>query len=332
MLPVGLLPGLGATFGVPNSATGLLVSLYAVMVAALAVPLTVATTRFARKPLLLTTLAGYAVSNALVAAAPAFAVVAVGRTVGGVTHALFFSLVIGYAPRLVSRAHVGRALALAAVARRPVGPRRTLLTSLGTAAGWRVSFAVLAALSILTFILVSRLLPAVQAEPVSRRSERGGRGPLIAVATSNMLVFLGQFTAYTFISLLLLTSGVVPAFVGPILLACGACRLLGCGTRPGATETRDGRRCRLAVMIRTVVVLTAPGRLAAVIVATAVWSAGFGGVPRSTKRARSAHAMPLNAPVCLDQCHRQRGHRGRSGHRQAAQTAGCGRYRGLARR
>jgi predicted MFS family arabinose efflux permease len=162
------------------------------MVAALAVPLTVATTRFARKPLLLTTLAGYAVSNALVAAAPAFAVVAVGRTVGGVTHALFFSLVIGYAPRLASRAHVGRALALAgsgASAGLVLGV--PLLTSLGTAAGWRVSFAVLAALSILTFILVSRLLPAVQAEPVSRRSEGGGRGPLIAVATSNMLVFLG---------------------------------------------------------------------------------------------------------------------------------------------
>ena len=44
------------------------------MVATLAVPLTVATSRFARKPLLLATLLGYALSNALVAAAPVFAV------------------------------------------------------------------------------------------------------------------------------------------------------------------------------------------------------------------------------------------------------------------
>src|ERR1041384_3820913 len=106
VLPVGLLPDIGATFAVPDSVTGLLVSLYAVMVATLAVPLTVLTTRFARKPLLLTTVAGYALSNALVAMAPVFAVVAAGRTVGGVTHALLFSLVIGYAPRLVSRAAV----------------------------------------------------------------------------------------------------------------------------------------------------------------------------------------------------------------------------------
>src|SRR3954447_12647422 len=148
ILPVGLLPSIGSTFAVPDSVTGLLVSLYAVMVAILAVPLTIATARFARKPLLLATVAGYVMSNTLVAAAPVFAVVAVGRTVGGLTHALFFSLLIGYAPRLVSRAHVGRALALVASgASTGLVLGVPLSTSLGNAAGWRVSFAVLAALS-----------------------------------------------------------------------------------------------------------------------------------------------------------------------------------------
>src|SRR4029079_10678206 len=49
MLPVGLLPDIGAAFAVPDSVTGLLVGLYAVMVAVLAVPLTAVTSRFARK-------------------------------------------------------------------------------------------------------------------------------------------------------------------------------------------------------------------------------------------------------------------------------------------
>jgi predicted MFS family arabinose efflux permease len=160
VLPVGLLPDIGATFGVSDSVTGLLVSLYAVMVAALAVPLTVATSRFARKPLLLTTLLCYALSNAVVAAAPAFTVLAIGRTVGGITHALFFSLVIGYAPRLVSRADVGRALAVSASgASTGMVLGVPLSTSLGTAAGWRAPFAVLAVLSVLAFVLVRRLLP-----------------------------------------------------------------------------------------------------------------------------------------------------------------------------
>ena len=72
-----------------------------------------------------------------------------------------------------------------------------------------------------------------------------------------MLVFLGQFTAYTFISLLLLTSGVVPAFVGPLLLACGACGLLGLWYA-GRGLDRNPRRTAvavLAVMMEAVVVL-----------------------------------------------------------------------------
>lgn len=54
---MGLMPQRGATFAMADSNTGSLVSLYAVMVAAFAVPTTVATSRFGRKPLLLAWLA-----------------------------------------------------------------------------------------------------------------------------------------------------------------------------------------------------------------------------------------------------------------------------------
>jgi predicted MFS family arabinose efflux permease len=283
MLPVGLLPDIGAAFGVSDSVTGLLVSLYAVMVATLAVPLTVATSRFARKPLLLATLACYALCNALVAAAPSFAVVAAGRTVGGVTHALFFSLVIGYAPRLVSGAHVGRGLAVAgsgASAGLVVGV--PFLTSLGAAAGWRASFAALTALSVLAFVLVVSQLPRVDHHSAPDGARRNGRRQLAAVATSNTLVFLGQFTVYTFISVLLLASGVGPAFVGPILLACGACGLLGLWYA-GRGLDRNPRRTAvvaLSVVIGAILMLGATWpALIAVVVATAIWSGAFGGVP-----------------------------------------------------
>lgn len=279
---VGLLPDVGEAFRVSNSVTGLLVSLYAVMVAALAVPLTLATARFGRKPLLLTTLLGYALSNALVAAAPVFAVVALGRAIGGITHALFFSLMIGYAPRLVSRGHVGRALALAAggaSAGMVLGV--PLTTSLGTAAGWRMSFSLLAALSVLTFVLVSRLLPSVSHERASGGSMRAGRRALTAVSASNLFAFLGQFTVYTFVSVLLLSSGVSPAFVGPILLVCGACGLISLWW-VGRHLDRSPRRAAvvmLTMVIAAIVVLgdTWPS-LIAVIVATAVWNGAFGGL------------------------------------------------------
>ncbi|RDH77982.1 MFS transporter [Mycolicibacterium moriokaense] len=283
MLPVGLLPEIGASFFVADSVTALLVTVYAVMVAALAVPLTLATSRFSRKPLLLATLAGYAVSNVLVAVAPAFVFIAVGRTLGGVTHALFFALVIGYSPRLVSAAHVGRALALAGSgvsAGFVLGV--PLLTSLGTAAGWRASFAVLAVLSVLTFGCVMRFLPRVDHESMSSGRWSGSRRRLAAVAASNTLVFLGQFTAYTFISLFLLTSGVGSAFVGPVLLACGACGLVGLWYA-GRGLDRNPRRTAVAVVALIVIAVVALGlgwpTLVAVVVATAIWSAAFGGVP-----------------------------------------------------
>lgn len=283
VLPVGLLPDIGATFAVSDSVTGLLVSLYAVMVAALAVPLTVATSRFGRKPLLLTTLLGYALSNALVAAAPVFAVLAIGRTVGGVTHALFFALVIGYAPRLVSRADVGRALAVAASgATTGMVLGVPLATSLGHAAGWRAAFTLLAVLSIATFFLVRRLLPSVGHETTPGGSVGAGRGALAAVSASNLLAFLGQFTVYTFVSVLLLSSGVSAVFVGPILLACGACGLLALWW-VGRNLDRSPRRTAvvlLAVVIGAIVALggTWP-TLVAVIATIIVWNGAFGGMP-----------------------------------------------------
>jgi predicted MFS family arabinose efflux permease len=149
-------------------------------------------------------------------------------------------------------------------------------------AGWRAPFTVLAALSILTFVLVRRLLPSVRRKPTSGGSVGAGRGALAAVSASNLFSFLGQFTAYTFVTVLLLSSGVSPAFVGPILLACGACGLLSLWW-VGRHLDRSPRRAGvvvLAIVIGAVVVLgsTWP-TLVAVTVATAVWNGAFGGLP-----------------------------------------------------
>lgn len=284
MLPVGVLPGMGESFHVADSVTGLLVSLYAVMVAALSVPLTLATARFARKPLLLLTLFCYALSNALVAVAPTFGVLAAGRTVGGVTHALFFSLCIGYVPRLVSGALVGRALAIAtggATAGFIVGV--PLSTSLGTALGWRTSFGVLAGLSILTLLLVAKVLPHVSNDAPARPAERpGARGALGTVVASNSLTYLGQFTLYTFVSLLFLSAGARPSFIGPLLLLCGVCGLAGLAYTASTLDKRP-RRTTIVILAVVIVAIVALGAgfplLMPVIAAAAVWNGAFGGVP-----------------------------------------------------
>ncbi|MCV7225795.1 MFS transporter [Mycolicibacterium komossense] len=284
MLPVGLLPAIGQSFRITDSVTGLLVSLYAVMVASLAVPLTVATARFARKPLLLATVLCYAISNVIVALAPTFAVLAAGRAIGGTTHALFFSLCIGYVPRLVTGAQVGRALAIAtggATAGFIVGV--PLATSLGTALGWRVSFTGLAALSLLTLALVAKLLPPVSNEaPVRPVQNHSGRAALTAVVASNSLTYLGQFTLYTFVSVLFLAAGARPAFVGPLLLLCGVCGLAGLAYAAKNLDRRPRRTMGVGLGLSIVAILVLGAGfplLVPVIVAAAIWNGVFGGVP-----------------------------------------------------
>jgi predicted MFS family arabinose efflux permease len=101
LMPVGLLSTMSADLGVAESRMGVVVTVYALAVAVLALPLTWATARVPRKAVLVATLVGYTVSNLMVALAPSFEFLCAGRIVGGVAHALFFSVASAYATRIV---------------------------------------------------------------------------------------------------------------------------------------------------------------------------------------------------------------------------------------
>jgi predicted MFS family arabinose efflux permease len=283
MAPVGLLPAIGDAFGVTESTAGLLISLYAVLVAVLAVPLTLATRRIPGKRLLLAALGCYAVSNVISALAPDLTVLAAGRAVGGVTHALFFSVFIGYVTRLVPPAQTGRALALAS-AGVPAGfvLGVPLATALGNAAGWRAPFAALAALLAVVFVLVAVRLPDVRAQAEERRPAARRPRRLAAVVGSNTLVFLGQYTLYTYVSVLLLRSGASPGSVAPVLLVFGAFGLIGVWFA-GPRLDRHLRGSALLILTLLAAGIAAAGAalpvLALVIVAGAVWNGAFGAVP-----------------------------------------------------
>ncbi len=284
MLPVGLLPAIGDDMHVSDSIAGLLVTVYAFMVAVLAVPLTLSTARFSRKGLLVATLVAYTVGNAVVAVAPNFAVLAAGRAFGGIAHALFFSVSIGYASRLVTTAFTGRALALVtagASAGFVLGV--PVSTSLGTALGWRAAFGVLAGVCALAVVIVAVLLPPVPGGGSSHRGKGVGarRTRLAVVSTANAVVYLGQFTVYTFVSVVLLATGLPPVAVGPVLLGMGAVGLAGTWF---AAATLDRRPRATVLILLSAVTLGLIGvglafpALAGVLAAAVLWGAGFGGV------------------------------------------------------
>jgi predicted MFS family arabinose efflux permease len=252
-------------------------------VAALAVPLTLATKRIPGKRLLLVAMSSYTVSNLISALAPSLAVLAAGRAVGGVTHALFFSVFIGYATRLVPPAQTGRALALASVGV-PAGfvLGVPLATTLGNAAGWRAAFFALAALTAVVGVLIAVMLPDVRSQADERRPARGRLGRMVAVIGSNTLVFVGQYTLYTYVSVLLLRSGASSLAVGPVLLVFGVFGLIGVWSA-GPRLDRHLRGTALAVLVILAAGIAAAGAafpaLALVIAAGAVWNGAFGAVP-----------------------------------------------------
>lgn len=282
MVPVGLLPQISSDLDVTESVAGLLVTVYAFMVAALAVPLTIGTRRLPRKGLLMGTLIAYTVSNSLVALAPSFALVAAGRALGGIAHALFFSLSIAYGSRLVAPQFTGRALALVtagASAGFVLGV--PLSTTLGNAVGWRNAFAVLAGGCALATVLVATLLPGVSSDdaPPADHSRRDRRAALTVVTGTNALTYLAQYTIYTYVSLLLLGTGLHEAAVGPVLLGLGALGMVGTAVAASFLD-RAPRRGTLAVHALMAAALLAIGLVfparAEVLVAVAAWSGAFG--------------------------------------------------------
>ncbi|GII99759.1 putative MFS family arabinose efflux permease [Sediminihabitans luteus] len=285
VLPVGLLPQIAEGVGVSESRAGLLVTIYALMVAALAIPLTALTRRLPRKPLLVGTLVGYAASNVVVMLAPGFAVLAVGRTLGGIAHALFFSVAIAYATRIVGPLQVGRALSITSAG----GTAGFVLgvplsTSLGEAVGWRWAFGVLVIACLLAAALVVALLPAVENTPPRDKRAAGGghRSRLAIAATANSLVFLGHYTVYTYIAVILLGAGLRDSALGPVLLVFGALGLVGTAFAAWAVDRRPrlGAALPVAVVTATLVALgLALPHLVPVLLVCMVWLAAFGAMP-----------------------------------------------------
>jgi predicted MFS family arabinose efflux permease len=284
ILPVGLLPQMSRAFGVSEETVGLIVTLYALVVAVLALPLTALTARFPRKVLLLSAIGGYALSSAIVAIAPNFAILCLGRAVGGVAHALFFSVVAAYASKLVPPEAVGRAIAIV-FAGTSIGYVLgvPLATSVGAAIGWRAGFIALAGAALILVLVAGTLLPAIPKDTADSTARVRWRGTgITAVGVANLLVFLAEYTAYTYIAPILLRAGLPTAAVGACLLLFGGAGIVGLWSASVLVDRRPRLGAIISFLILAVglaVAAVATGSLVVILVAATVWSAAFGAAP-----------------------------------------------------
>jgi predicted MFS family arabinose efflux permease len=289
MLPVGLLPQIGRGLHVSASATGVLVSLYAVVVALMSVPIAAVAERWSRRAVLAGLLGAYTVSNMVFAVSPGYAAAVVARTIGGLAHAGFFAVAVAAAVSLVDGDGSGRAIAVVMI-----GNALALLfgvplgTVLGTALGWRWAFVVLAVALAALAVLILRVMPS---QPRTHRSSHptvmsGVRRPgVLAMAAVIMLLALGHFTLYTYVSPLLLHDGVAGADVGSALFGYGCGGLIGLAVagavvsrRPGAALAGD-----IVLMGLSLALAAAVASTLGIIAVVAVWGVAFGAFPTLTQ-------------------------------------------------
>jgi len=201
---MGLLPEVASDLHVSIPSAGLLVSGYALGVAAGAPLLAALTARMERRNALLLLLGLFILGNALCAVAPNYGVLMVARVVAAFCHGSFFGIGAVVASHVVPRGQAARAIALmftgltlANVLGVPFG------TFLGQWAGWRSTFMAVTGLGLIAAVAVWRLVPALPdlASPNMKRELGVLRQPQVLLALlMTVLGFGGVFTVFTYIA------------------------------------------------------------------------------------------------------------------------------------
>ncbi|RKR73933.1 MFS transporter [Frondihabitans australicus] len=282
LMPVGLLGQMSSSLHVSESTMGVVVTVYALAVALLALPLTWATARFPRRTVLVATLVGYAASNLMVALAPSFAMVCAGRVVGGVAHALFFSVASAYATRIVPPRLAGRAIAfvysgssLGFVVGVPVA------TTVGDHLGWRLAVGAVAAAAAVLAIVARLLLPQVKGEasPHLGSPRSWARTGLVSVVTADLLLFAGHYVVYTYVGPYLEGAGLAADAVGGALLVLGGAGTVGLLLAGSFVDRAPRQTLIAAVAVMAAAILALPfvhGSLVGTFVVAGVWMAANG--------------------------------------------------------
>jgi predicted MFS family arabinose efflux permease len=227
-LPVGLLPQIADGLDVSIGLAGLIVLVPGFSAAVSAPLFFLGSGRFDRRSVILVLVLTVLASNAAVAVAPDFVLVLIARTLFGATLGAFWTVVSPVGPKLVGPAAGTRAITIIAagisggtVVGLPVGQ------FLGNLVGWRLTFAVAAAATLAVLIVQTVVLPSIPpdgrahlrdiAGVVTRRAARFGMA-------AGAVVFVGQFTAWTYITPFLmdhthLSSGVISLLY--LVYGCG---------------------------------------------------------------------------------------------------------------
>lgn len=172
------------------------------------------------------------VSGAMVAFAPSYLVLMVGRALLGIAIGGFWSMSAAMVTRLVPQADVPKGLAiinggnaLAATVAAPLG------SFMGGLIGWRGAFFAVVPVATVAIVWQAMALPALPALAAQTRSRMMSllkRGTVLTGLLGVTLLFMGQFALYTYLRPFLeQITGVALPTLSTMLLLIGVCGLVG---------------------------------------------------------------------------------------------------------
>ncbi len=201
---MGLLPEIGDAVGRTPADTGRIIAIYACGVVVGAPLIVGLVTHLPRRTLAMGLILALGVGNLLTATATSYESLGAFRFVAGLPHAAYFGTAQVLASSLAPPGRQGRAVAyvafgltLSAVTGVPFG------TWLGQVAGWRTSFVLIFALSVLAAVMIRLHVPAVPGDrSLNVRAELSAlkRPQVLFGAAGALLTASGVFAMYSYIS------------------------------------------------------------------------------------------------------------------------------------
>lgn len=319
LLVVGVLNLIAEDAAVSISATGNLVTAYALGQAIGGPLLTALTVRYSRRLVLQVAMAVYVAATALIAVSSDFGLLLAARAVTGALQGLFVAVAITIGISVVAPERMGRAMSVViggfAVSTAFGVPLGTLV---GQLVGWRGGFFGVVLVGVLVLAATLVFIPRIEASGTTgmRSQVRHALHPrVVAVLGFAVLLFAGQFAVLTYMEPYLgdivgISGGLVSAF----LLVFGITNALGTFAG-GRLADRNATLTMVACCLALVVALGALSFAGSAAVLTAfllgVWGlAGFAAVPSVQYRvtalagpgrdlAASLPASALNAGIAI---------------------------------